>query len=129
METERTSERDRPLRLILIVVASILIIPLVLMAVMMPMMWMVGGMETGGAVSMSPVWGIGMMLVFLLIVLGVGYALYRTLTQAGISSGDPAVEELRVAYARGELSQESSNSGGKRSKKRTNRIYHTDDKH
>jgi len=106
METERTSERDRPLRLILIVVASILIIPLVLMAVMMPMMWMVGGMETGGAVSMSPVWGIGMMLVFLLIVLGVGYALYRTLTQAGISSGDPAVEELRVAYARGELSQE-----------------------
>jgi len=71
METERTSERDRPLRLILIVVASILIIPLVLMAVMMPMMWMVGGMETGGAVSMSPVWGIGMMLVFLLIVLGV----------------------------------------------------------
>jgi len=106
METERTSERDRPLRLILIVVASILIIPLVLMAVMMPMMWMVGGMETGGAVSMSPVWGIGMMLVFLLIVLGVGYALYRTLAQAGISSGDPAVEELRVAYARGELSQE-----------------------
>jgi len=67
---------------------------------------MVGGMETGGAVSMSPVWGIGMMLVFLLIVLGVGYALYRALTQAGISSGDPAVEELRVAYARGELSQE-----------------------
>jgi len=47
-----------------------------------------------------------MMLVFLLIVLGVGYALYRTLTQAGISSRDPAVEELRVAYARGELSQE-----------------------
>jgi len=46
-----------------------------------------------------------MMLVFLLIVLGVGYALYRTLTQAGISR-DPAVEELRVAYARGELSQE-----------------------
>jgi len=25
--------------------------------------------------------------------------------------------------------KKSSNSGGKRSKKRTNRIYHTDDKH
>jgi len=67
---------------------------------------MVGGMETGGAVSMSPVWGIGMMLVFLLIVLGVDTHAPSHAHQAGISSGDPAVEELRVAYARGELSQE-----------------------
>jgi len=130
METERTSERDRPLRLILIVVASILIIPLVLMAVMMPMMWMVGGMETGGAVSMSPVWGIGMMLVFLLIVLGVGYALSRarSLRQesaAGTRQSKNSESRMLVVNCH----KKSSNSGGKRSKKRTNRIYHTDDKH
>jgi len=131
METERTSERrDRPLRLILIVVASILIIPLVLMAVMMPMMWMVGGMETGGAVSMSPVWGIGMMLVFLLIVLGVGYALYRTRSlrqesAAGTRQSKNSESRMLVVNCH----KKSSNSGGKRSKKRTNRIYHTDDKH
>jgi len=66
---------------------------------------MVGGMETGGAVSMSPVWGIGMMLVFLLIVLG----LIRTLSHAHSGRNQqrgPGNEELRVAYARGELSQE-----------------------
>jgi len=129
METERTSERDRPLRLILIVVASILIIPLVLMAVMMPMMWMVGGMETGGAVSMSPVWGIGMMLVFLLIVLGVGYALYRTLTRQESAAGTRQSKNSESRMLVVNCHKKSSNSGGKRSKKRTNRIYHTDDKH
>jgi len=129
METERTSERDRPLRLILIVVASILIIPLVLMAVMMPMMWMVGGMETGGAVSMSPVWGIGMMLVFLLIVLGVDtHSIARPLRQesaAGTRQSKNSESRMLVVNCH----KKSSNSGGKRSKKRTNRIYHTDDKH
>jgi putative membrane protein len=106
MDSERTAERRSPLRVILIVIAAILVVPFVLMAVMMPMMWMGGGMWTGSAVSMSPLWGVGMMLAFLLIVLGGGYALYRVLTRADMSRRDPALEELRVAYARGELSRE-----------------------
>jgi putative membrane protein len=106
MTSKRTPERRSPLRLVLTVIATILLIPFVLMAVMMPMMWMGGGMWTGGAVSMSPLWGVGMMLAVLLVVLGVGYVLYRALTRAGLSSRDPALRELRVAYAQGELSED-----------------------
>ena len=106
MTSKRTPERRSPLRLVLTVIAAILLIPFVLMAVMMPMMWMGGGMWTGGAVSMSPLWGVGMMLAVLLVVLGVGYVLYRALTRAGLSSRDPALRELRVAYAQGELSED-----------------------
>ena len=106
MTSKRTPERRSPLRLVLTVIAAILLIPFVLMAVMMPMMWMGGGMSTVGAVSMSPLWGVGMMLAVLLVVLGVGYVLYRALTRAGLSSRDPALRELRVAYAQGELSED-----------------------
>jgi len=105
METERTSERDRPLRLILIVVASILIIPLVLMAVMMPMM---DGWRNGDWWRSIDVAGLGNR-DDAGIPTDCPWGWIRTLShahQAGISSGDPAVEELRVAYARGELSQE-----------------------
>ena len=106
MTSKRTPERRSPLRLVLTVIAAILLIPFVLMAVMMPMMWMGGGMSTVGAVSMSPLWGVGMMLAVLVVVLGVGYVLYRALTRAGLSSRDPALRELRVAYAQGELSED-----------------------
>ena len=47
-----------------------------------------------------------MMLVFLLVLLGIGYLIYRAFTRESLSSNDPALEELRLAYARGELSQE-----------------------
>ncbi|MFC6616218.1 SHOCT domain-containing protein [Halopenitus salinus] len=46
------------------------------------------------------------MLAVLLVVLGVGYALYRVVTRGGLSSRDPALRELRVAYAQGELSED-----------------------
>ncbi|PSP86299.1 hypothetical protein BRC83_01140 [Halobacteriales archaeon QS_1_68_17] len=51
----------------------------------------------------SPLWGFGSMLLLVLVVAGVGSALYRGL------DGEPrdrALEELRLAYARGELSDE-----------------------
>lgn len=98
------------LRIVAIVLGVIVLLPLVMMAFMMPMMGMMGGMGGmgGGMVGGSPpAWGVGMMLVWLVVLLGVGYLVYRGLagrTDAG--PGDSALEELRVAYARGELTDE-----------------------
>ena len=47
-----------------------------------------------------------MMLVGLLVLPGIGYAIYRTVTRSSLGDGDSAIGELRLAYARGELSQE-----------------------
>lgn len=108
MGTSR-EERSWWLRVLLIVVALVLLAPLLMMLVMMPMMGMMGwwfGGAPGTEMGMSPVWGIGMMLFFLLVLLGVGYLLYRALAQGSLGSADPALQELRLAYARGELSQE-----------------------
>lgn len=58
--------------------------------------------------GLSPLWGIGMMLVWLVVLVGIGYLLYRGLVGCvGPSmTADRALEELRMAYARGDLSEE-----------------------
>ena len=97
------------LRTIVIVLGVILLFPLLMMLFMMPMMGMMGLWGTGGpsvGVEFSPMWGIGMMLLFLVVFLGIGYFLYRAVTRGVLSGTDSALEELRIAYARGELSQE-----------------------
>ena len=107
MSTERSS--DGLSRVVLIVLALVLGLPLVMMVFAMPLMGLMGwgwsgGMMTGG---LWPLWGIGMMLVWLLLLAGGGYLLYRALAGVGSSpSTDPALEELRVAYARGDLTEE-----------------------
>ena len=107
MSTERTS--DGLLRIVLIVLAVIVLFPLLMMMFAMPMMGMMGWWWGGGmAGGLSPLWGIGMMLVWLVILVGIGYLLYRGLV-GGVGSSlttDRALEELRVAYARGDLSDE-----------------------
>lgn len=52
--------------------------------------------------------GVGMMLVWLVVLVGIGSFLYRDLAGRVDTSrsGDPALEALRMAYARGELSEE-----------------------
>lgn len=104
----RSGEQDI-LRLVVLVVGVLLLAPLLMMVFMMPMMGMMGWWWGDGMMGgMSPLWGIGMMLFWLVVLLGIGYALYR-----GVASGvgpaskvDPALEELRMAYARGELTEE-----------------------
>lgn len=54
----------------------------------------------------SPIWGIGMILLFLLVILGVGYVLYRGLVGGQVLEHDRALEELRSANARGNLTDE-----------------------
>ncbi len=107
MSTARTS--DDVLRAILIVLAVIVLFPLLMMILVMPMMgmmgWWWGGEMAGG---LSPLWGVGMVLVWLVVLVGIGYLLYRGLVgHVGSSvTNDRALEELRMAYARGDLSEE-----------------------
>ena len=109
MSTPRTDQDGTLLRVLIIIVALVLLAPLFMMVFMMPMMgmmgWWTGGVPSTGA-GMSPLWGIGMMLLFLLVLLGIGYLIYRAFTRGSLSGTDPALEELRLAYARGEISQE-----------------------
>lgn len=107
MSTESTA--DRTLRVVLLVLAVLVLLPMLLMVVAMPMMGMMGWWWDGGTARFSPLWGIGMMLVWLVVFVGIGYLLYRGLVAGGSSatgSTDPALEELRLAYARGDLSEE-----------------------
>lgn len=43
-----------------------------------------------------------------LLLLGGGYLLYRVIGRSGNDGTGPALEEFRIAYARGELSNEES---------------------
>lgn len=104
------------LRTILIIVAVIVLFPILMMVFTLPMMggWTVGYAPiTGGygGFGVFPLWGLGMMLIFLVVLLGVAYFLYRSLVgQRRAAAMDPALEELRHAYARGELTDEEYES-------------------
>lgn len=110
MSNTTTEDSGTWLRVLVIIVALLLLLPLLMMVFMMPMMgmmgWWWGGGGLGSSVAMSPLWGIGMMLVGLLVLLGIGYALYWAVTHDSFSGNDSALKELRLAYARGDLSQE-----------------------
>lgn len=100
------------LRILLAIVVVIVLIPLLMMAFMMPMMGMMGsGHMADGTSSGGGMWmWLPMLLVPLIIVGGIGYLLYRVLHQSGDVVSDPALKELRTAYARGELSDEEFES-------------------
>lgn len=74
-----------------------------------PMMGGDWGHGMWGASDGMPGWvfvvGAVMQLLFLALLVGAGYLGYRALT-ARSESTDPALEELRSAYARGELDDE-----------------------
>ncbi len=98
-----TTDHDSSLvRLVLVVLAVLLLFPAVMMAFAFPMMggWMMGGYG-GGAMA----WGWLLMLVPLGIVVVLGYLVYRALAGDELG-GDPALSELRMAYARGDISEE-----------------------
>lgn len=101
---------DGSLRIVVIVLGILVLFPLLMMVFAMPMMGMMGLWWGDGmaGIGLSPLWGLGMMLAWLVVVLGIGYLLYRGLVgglQTGAAS-DPALEELRIAYARGDLTEE-----------------------
>ncbi|MFC7044725.1 SHOCT domain-containing protein [Halobacteriaceae archaeon GCM10025711] len=93
---------DSLLRVVLVVLAVLLLLPVLMMAFVGPMMgmWMTGS-PMGGV---TPLWTLGVPLVFVAVLVAVGYLLYRTV--AGGTGADPALEELRMAYARGDLTDD-----------------------
>jgi len=97
--------------LVLLVLGALLILPLLFMGFgMMEYGAMMGGWEHGmwnggAAPGWVVVFGAVLQLGFLVTLVGLGYLVLRGLT--GSSSGsEPALEELRLAYARGDISDD-----------------------
>jgi putative membrane protein len=108
-----TNTTDRQLVwVVLALVAVLIVLPVFGMGFgMMGAGPMMGGMwgdhmwGAGEASGWMLIIGVGMQLLFLAIIVGAIYFGYRAVnTQDG--SSDPALEELRMAYARGDLSDE-----------------------
>lgn len=109
--TMTTTTSDRQLVWVVVaIVAALFVLPVLLMGVWMlvagPMMggWdhMMGGTTAG--MARVPL-AVGLQLVVFALLLGAGYLGYRAVTGTDEAT-DPALEELRTAYARGELSDE-----------------------
>ena len=99
---------------VLLLVAALILWPLLTMGLGGGMMGggMMGGGMWGGHMwndgGVSGWWllvGLVGRVLTLLVVVGVGYLVYRALTESG-NGADEAMDELRLAYARGDLSDE-----------------------
>lgn len=106
---QSTSSTDGSLsRAIIIAVLLLVAIPFVMMLAMGPMHagWGVVHMDGWMWDGTGSTWAwVAMWLVLLGIFLAIGYVAYRALDTHRRAT-DPALEELRLAYARGELSDE-----------------------
>jgi putative membrane protein len=107
-----TSTDNQLVTIVLVVLGALLILPVLFMGFgMMGFGPMMGGMWGGGmwGDGTIPGWmfvvGVVMQLLFLAALIGGGYLVYRAVT-SGESNPDRALEELRLAYARGELTDE-----------------------
>lgn len=109
-----TNTADRQLvRIVLAIVAVLVVLPAIMMGFGLfgtgsvmhgtwdHSMWGTGDAAPGWAVVLA----VALRLLFLAVLVGGGYLLYRALTGQGDTT-DPAIEELRTAYARGDLSEE-----------------------
>lgn len=108
--TENTNN-SQIVTIILIVVGALVIFPMFFMGFgmmgtgpMMGGMWG-GGMWGDGTTSWMFIAGIVMQLLFLAALLGGGYLVYRAIASSENDSNQ-ALEELRVAYARGNLTDD-----------------------
>jgi putative membrane protein len=91
--------------IILLILGAIIVLPLLSMGFggMMGYGGMMG--QYGGTGGWWPLVGMFVPLIFLLVLLGGGYFLLQRVTDSWTPQ-DPAMEELRTAYARGEVSDE-----------------------
>jgi putative membrane protein len=111
----RRRSNDDLVKLALMGLAIIVLGPMLVMVIAFPMMGMYGGgmgMWDGGhmwgdqAGMGGTVWALLMPLLWLAVLLGIGYLIYRWSAGRHPAGADPAIEELRMAYARGELTDE-----------------------
>lgn len=96
---------DDLVKIIVIVLGIILVLPMAMMLLIWPMggMWGGGHMWNNGDAGWL---GLASWAVIMLILLGAIGLFLRGFLQAERGDTDPALEELRMAYARGELSDE-----------------------
>jgi putative membrane protein len=112
-----TTTTDRRLATIVLAALGVLLVaPLFFMGVgtmgfgmvgfgpMMGGMWGTGTTTAGTVPGWMFLVSAAIQLLFLAILVGAGYLVYRAF--AGSEDGDPAFEELRLAYARGDLDDE-----------------------
>ncbi|GAB7020943.1 SHOCT domain-containing protein [Halostagnicola bangensis] len=106
------------LRIVVLVVATVVLVPLLLMVFAWPMMGMWGGghmwndgAQTGPAGTWM--WLLAWLPLLLILLVG-GSLLYRAVVSPRETEEDPALEELRIAYARGNLSDEEFEQRRKR---------------
>ena len=93
--------------IVLLILGAIIVLPLLTMGMGFGGMMGYGGMMGGYGTTSGwwPLVGMLVQLVFLLVLLGGGYLVFRRVTEAK-SVRNPAMEELRTAYARGDLTDE-----------------------
>lgn len=90
--------------IILLILGVLIVLPMLMMGMGFGGMMGYGGMMDGYR-TMSGWWPLVGMLIqlgFLLLLLGGGYLVFRRVRE----SRNPAMEELRMAYARGDLTDE-----------------------
>jgi len=97
--------------IVLLILGAIILLPLLTMRMGFGEMMGYGGMmgQYGGTGGWWPFIGMLVPLLFLLILLGGGYLVFRRMSETQMSR-NPAMEELRAAYARGDLTDEEFES-------------------
>ena len=98
---------ESTLRTAMLVVLLLFAIPMLMMIVMMPVMAVVGWEVHTDWHGSGSTWAwAAMMVVPVLLVFGLGYLFYRTVSADNQQKTESVLEELRIAYARGELTDE-----------------------
>lgn len=90
------------IRIVIIGLTVIVLAPIVMMGFGTPLVGMWGGGMMNGYGG-ATVWNFGIILLWLLIGIGGGYLIYREVTPT--DTEDPAIEDLRMAYARGDIAE------------------------
>lgn len=94
---------DTLLRALVLLLAVFVLFPVLMMLFAVPMLGMMGsGVWNGSAWVPNLLTGFFWLLVVVLLI----YGGYRFLVRDSAGGKDPAIAELRLAYARGELSDE-----------------------
>jgi putative membrane protein len=104
-----TDTRDtRLVTIVLVTLGALVVLPMIFMGFgmigfgpMMGGMWGHGAWDGRTMPGWVPLVAVLMQLLFVALIVGAGYLLYRAIT--GSDDADRALEELRLAYARGEL--------------------------